>query len=493
MRLSNILLFALSTIFIISCGKDENPNTDDSSTTLEEERLETTMQITGGDSKVWRIASASLTNESGTFDISNNFNVVDDEFVFSSEGTLEWRQGNDINVNATSQQETLLDYYRSSLNSSFNFKQDSSTEFTALNGRISLTVVNENSINGTITYDGRMLGGEITITLTPKLAEDYVSAPQNGLNFTELFTFESSGINGHAPGMIGSNSENSIYIVTREYQGYNGYIFPERIIKYNLGNSEVLENNFDNQDFVSKQLHIINNRLIVIGGQYINDYPLDFSSVPNSMFHGLEITRFGMSILDDKAYIIGGSLEFDPVTQTFINGEKVYSWNLNTQSLEYVTDLPEERYGARATIINNKLYVFGGMKTFFPLQPDPSNTIFIYDITSGTIDTEFMSQSFEQTFVNSNQNLTYIAGHKRVEDINGELIGWDFSFATYNTETGVYQEIPHNLANPNNIYNVWSMCIYNNKMYVIYGDITQENDPDNGIIPSWSVMVADLD
>jgi len=481
LQLSKTFLMGfLTSLIILSCSSDDSGNNNnDPQNILEEERVETTQILSNTSNKTWKISQAVLTNENATIDISSNFNIVDDEFVFNTEGNLEWRQGNDINIEGTSNQETLLDYYRSPISSTFSFNQDSSSNLTAFDGRFSFTVVDESTINGVITFPVRSnVGGQIEVVMTEKQPGDYATPVTSGLNFTEVFTFQSDGINGHAPGMIGSYSDNSLFLVTREdgMADVNG-ILPERIIKFNIDNGITDENLFFNSDFVSKQLHIINNELVVIGGQYVNTYPLDFSSEPNSTQHGLAITRFGMSVSDDDAYIVGGDLDMNGDQN--VEAEKIYKWSLNNQSLEYVTDLPEDRFGARSTIVNDKLYVFGGTTTFAPSEQDGHDSIYIYDIINGGIDTEQMIHSAEYTYVDKYQNLIYVSGIYRLDNST-----WDLFFGVYNTTTNVYEDISHNL-NTSNLENLHGMSIFNNKMYLIY---RTGNEPEN----QWSIMSTDI-
>ena len=132
--------FTVLTLFIISCDKDETEVTEneqqeqeqieepeeevtDPTVVLAEERETVINSLTNGNQQTWKITEAILTNNSGTFNISNNFNVIDDELIFINEvfagsktdfnGTLEWRPGNFIETEATTIEETLVDYYES--------------------------------------------------------------------------------------------------------------------------------------------------------------------------------------------------------------------------------------------------------------------------------------------------------------------------------------------------------------------------------------------
>ncbi len=308
--------------------------------------------------------------------------------------------------------------------------------------------------------------------------------PNSGLNFTEAFTFESDGISGYAPGMIGSNSDNSLFIVTREDGLNNGTTSPERIIKYNFNSGTLEEKLYFNSDFVSKQLHIINNQLVVIGGQFVNTYNLDFSGATITTTHGLAITRFGMAVTENDTYIIGGDLDIN--NTGIIEAEKIYKWDIVNQSLSYITDLPEDRFGARATIVNDKLYAFGGT-TEFTLNV-PNNTIYIYDLNNGSTVIENMNSSAEYTYVDKFQNLIFVAGNSRLFDANDLFLGFETTLAVYDTENNTYTDISHNLDLSDINTTIQGLSVFNNKLYVIYGN----GENTGGQFGEWSVMEATI-
>jgi len=388
-RLNTLCVIICISLFTISCGSDDEAtmtdNTqmtdDDGMSALEVAREETVTTLTDGSDQTWRIGQAILTNENGSFDISDNFNIQDDEFIFTGDlanPRLIYRARNDINVDASSQEDALLDFYLSDEEYSFSFVEGSSTELISIDGMFTFNIGEDNTISGVLALPGRNQVGTIDLMLNIKQPGDYATPLSGTVLFSEAFSFESNQIASGAPGVIGSYSENSLYLVTREDGLENSdNIRPERIFKFNLDTGNQAENLFFQNDFVSKQLHIINNELIVIGGQFVNRYPLDFSTEPTSINHGLVITRHGMSVLDDNAYIIGGDLDLD---SSDVEAEKIYSFNLNSNSLSFEADMPEDRFGARATIVNNKMYVFGGTELQF--GPDALNSIYIVDLTT---------------------------------------------------------------------------------------------------------------
>ena len=491
----------LLNLTIISCSSNDggepiddgmNMTDDDGGTNLETAREETNTILTGNASKTWKIESALLRNDQGEFTITENFNVQDDEFVFSGDvgsGMLEWRPGNDINLGATDANGTLLDYYLAPESYSFSFTEESSDMLTSIDGQFAFTVVDDTTLTGTITFSGRSnaAGEELVLTLGEKTAEDYITPPENGLIFSEVFTFESDGVSCCAPGMIGSYSDNSLFVVTREDALNDGNENPERIIKFDLETNSVTENLFFNGDFVSKQLHIINNQLVVIGGQYVNTYNLDFAGNPTSTLHGLSLTRFGMSVQGDDAFIVGGDLNTDPNTGEYLDPEKIYKWNIPNQSLSFVADLPEGRYGARSAVVNDKLYVFGGVVQW--LVSEAQNTIYIYDTETGAIEEQQMTSVAEYTYVDKFQNLIYVGSRTDIDDPNGDFVSRDFFLGSFNTENNTYQEISTNLPTDDPFNAIHGLCVFNNKIYVLFGAFGEEN---GGELKTWRIFSADL-
>ena len=104
-KVLHLLALMTFTLFIIGCDNDETEvieteqqeqereetvepeeeTTEDPSVILAQERQAVLSSLTNNDQKVWKISEAVLTNDSGTFDISNNFNVTDDELIFTNE------------------------------------------------------------------------------------------------------------------------------------------------------------------------------------------------------------------------------------------------------------------------------------------------------------------------------------------------------------------------------------------------------------------------
>ena len=292
------------------------------------------------------------------------------------------------------------------------------------------------------------------------------------LDFSTAITFESLMYNFGSTGMIGSSTDNSLFISMRENSA-------ERILKINIDTNNTTEKIFDQSDFVTKRLHIDGNQLIVFGGQYVNTYNLDLSGGdPTSVTHGKTLTRFGMTELNGNAYLIGGGLNEDP--------EKIFSWNIETETLSDFSSLPQGLFSSGVTIVDDYLYVFGGTSLF----ADPSTvstTAYKISINDpSNVETFQINQAIDVAFAQRYQNLIYVAGQIITVDSDGVYNAINPTIGVYNTLENTYQVLNTNLTNTSGFDSIKQMCILNGKMYIIYGA------SDNGTLQQWEVLVSDL-
>ena len=487
----------------------EDPVVDDTSNAeevLATDRKTVIDVLTGIDQKVWKITEAILTNSSGTLDISTNFNITDDEFIFSTSkfetsktdfnGTLQWQQGNTVNTTGTTSEETLLDYYISPERYAFDFVGESSIDLESVEGYFSFKYIDQNTITGTISGEE---SATLAVTLAPKTNEDYIKIPNAALSFSKAFTYASNGVAGYAPGMIGSNSTNSVYIVTRE-SGMRGTadVRPERVTRFDFNNNTLTDQLFFETDFVSKQLHIIDNKLKVVGGQKINTYDLDLLSAPTTEPYGgqINLSRHGSAVKDDEIYIVGGSLASQGNQGGNDIGNEIYKWDDLNSSLNLIATMPEARSGARAEIIQNKLYIFGGTNEF--TGESANNTIYIYDIETGVISTELLPTGLHFTYTGKQENLIFIGGQRisYTDDADGDgnpdgyltKIDNEPYMGVYNTLNNKFTELATNLSSPE-LETIHSMAVINGKVYVLFG---QYQEVAEGEYQNWDVLVADL-
>lgn len=487
------LLIVFISILISSCGKDEmqpqgieeemmNQEEMTQEPTLEELREESINILASSDTKSWKIVKATLSLGDLQFDISNNFNVMDDVFVFEqigSAGIVEWKKGHDIKTDVTNINETLLDKYVSSVKSEFNFQDTSITTIQADFGSCTFEILDENTVNAIINNDD---GSIFKFTISEKTKLDYLSGPTTALKFSKAFDLYNENISCCAPGMIGSNSTNEIFLVSRVRVSDPNTITGELVQKFDL-NNDAQENQiiFNKSDFVSKQLHIINNQLISLGGLNVNTYDLNLDENPTSMEHGKRLTRFGISVLDDDIYIIGGDIDT-------LENNKVFLWDIESESLQDFATLPEPKSGARGTIVDGYLYIFGGSEEFY--GKNPTNKILKINISEpDQIEVFEMNKAIDFTFVQKQENLIYVAGQVILEfdEFNNPILN-ESTIGVFNTLDNTYRELETNLINEDDSDAIRQMIVLNNKMYILFGKIRYHSDNDN-----WNVLVSDLD
>lgn len=514
MKTKFLLPILCFTFFLFSCGDDDTPErtveetieemnptpeeeeTPDPAILLAEERQTTITTLTSGSSKVWRINSATLTNENGSYDIGNNFNLRDDEFIFSSgsatgktefEGTLEWREQNSIAVDAASAEETKLESYVSPKNYTYDFQMENGTTVLSEDRNLSFTLNENNELTGTISFSDT---ASMDVTLIEKLPTDYKQVPTTPLNFTEAFTFESNMVDSGAPGMVGSLSDESFFLATREDAFNTGNGGPERVLRFDLNTNLVTESLYFNPDFVTKQTNIINNKLYIAGGQRINMYDLKLEDDPISLtdystalgIQNLGLSRHGTAVADNTIYLIGGDLDN-------VFGDKIFTYNLETETMTEFATMPEPRTGARAEIVNGKLYIFGGTEEF--LSPPAKNTIYIYNLETRELTVETMPVPVLLTYTGKIENLIYVGGRNesRGTDENGEATFDREPFlGVYNTNTGIFTQLETNLESPD-LEIIASMAVFDGKLFVVYG---QSEEQEEGVLQPWSILSADI-
>jgi len=512
MRKSAFSVFSIVLLFAIySCNNDnDDPMVDpvtiededpieDPTVTLANSRAANITLLTKDAEKVWKISSAELTNSNGTFDISTNFNVNDDEFIFKKsplesgksstdfEGSLEWRKNSDIILSADSQEAALNELYVPSVKFNFDFDEESGSKITGNAGKFAFTI----NDNGTIAGDLELDNAILKISLTEKLASDYQSIPSTVLNFAPAFTFDSNSIENRSADMVGSRANNSIYISMSENDMRDeiSNIRPERILKYDLNASILNEKLFFDINWYSKQLIVNNNKILVVGGNGINSYDLDIESDPTTSpsydealgIPSFGVTRHGTAIYNNSLYIVGGHIQDQSLS------DRIYKFDIETQAMTEFAIMPEGRSGARAEIINDKLYIFGGTEKFY--TPPAENDIYIYDLNTAALTIETMPTGVDTTFASRLGNLIYVAGIVKTYDADKQITNADPYMAAYDTTTGAYTELETNLMSPS-LETIHSMAILENKIYIIYGEL--DANLAQGQLQTWQVLAADI-
>ncbi len=321
--------------------------------------------------------------------------------------------------------------------------------------------------------------------------EDSIISNQSrtGLSLNELFTFTSDGEHFLGLGMTISKNENAIYIAHRKMVTDTK---DERILKYNIGTDNFSEYSFDHSDRVNKELEVIGDAVYLVGGSVINRYRTTVDYDPKSVPHDRNLYRYGATSNYDNLYVIGGG---NSIVENENNGDSVEAnqilkYNTTLERFETEAIMPNRKFFADASIVNDKMYVFGGSQSMDHLGTDD---IYIYDMATGTFNTSYqLPTNVIHTFTSSIENLIFVGGSRWL-DVNGEDASFDDvdhfeSFlGVFDTSSNQFTEIdlPFNDANHKAIQQVGVNGDY---LYVVYGDT--ENQADG--LKHYSVQVANI-
>jgi len=300
------------------------------------------------------------------------------------------------------------------------------------------------------------------------------------LSFEETYAFEANLLGGPHIGMTNSTSENSLFISSRENEPPGGTT-EEEVFKLNLDTNQLIRKNTSPGGFITKQLKIINDQLVSIGGTELKIYDLNLQNEPSSIEYpnNFTLSKYGVASDDTNTYIIGG-YRVDTSTR---ENTKIHKLNINSGEIfEEIIDTPETMVGASGAVSNNKLYVFGG--AIFENFTEGTNKIYIYPLDNSQNYEELsMSVRADVTFVQKYGDIILIAGHK------GLYVGEKISFVgKFDTTTNIFEEIDTNLDSEAGTKAIHQMIVEGDTMYLLYGQ--------SGAAPSyqsdWSILSADL-
>ena len=300
------------------------------------------------------------------------------------------------------------------------------------------------------------------------------------LSFEETYAFEANLLGGPHIGMTNLTSENSLFISSRENEP-SGNTTEEEVFKLNLDTNQLIRKNTSPGGFITKQLKIINDQLVSIGGTELKIYDLNLQNDPSSIEYqnNFTLSKFGVASDDTNTYIIGGYRVDTPTREN----TKIHKLNINSgEVFEEIIDTPETMVGASGTVSNNKLYVFGG--AIFENLTEGTNKIYIYPLDNSQNYEELsMSVTADVTFVQKYGDIILIAGHK------GLYVGEKTSFVgKFDTTTNIFEEIDTNLDSEGGTKAIHQMIVKGDTMYLLFGQ--------SGAAPSyqsdWSILSADL-
>ena len=300
------------------------------------------------------------------------------------------------------------------------------------------------------------------------------------LSFEETYAFEANLLGGPHIGMTNLTSENSLFISSRENEP-SGNTTEEEVFKLNLDTNQLIRKNTSPGGFITKQLKIINDQLVSIGGTELKIYDLNLQNEPSSIEYqnNFTLSKYGVASDDTNTYIIGGYRVDTPTREN----TKIHKLNINSgEVFEEIIDTPETMVGASGTVSNNKLYVFGG--AIFENLTEGTNKIYIYPLDNSQNYEELsMSVTADVTFVQKYGDIILIAGHK------GLYVGEKTSFVgKFDTTTNIFEEIDTNLDSEGGTKAIHQMIVKGDTMYLLFGQ--------SGAAPSyqseWSILSADL-
>ncbi len=271
-----------------------------------------------------------------------------------------------------------------------------------------------------------------------------------------------------ATGFTGSKEYNSLYIVNRDVNSWPQYT--ERVIKYDLGSGEQYISNVVQVDYISKNVHLINGDLIVVGGTRVNVYPENLESPPTSVEHGLALSRFGSAIYEDELYVWGGDLHFE-------TSKHIRKWDFENNKFETIGLLPSPRMWAHGEIINDKLFVFGGQEEF--VGTPSSDIIYVYDFLTNETETYFLPEPMIRTFTAVHGDRIYVAGHVLNEDDEIKTM-----LGVFNTKTNMNSDFLFSENNDEVANQIVQMTIVDDRLYILMGPL----DDGAGVF----LQVADL-
>ena len=287
--------------------------------------------------------------------------------------------------------------------------------------------------------------------------DDFVTP--NLLEFEEVAVLDAWNIH-NAAGFLASEEMNSLFIASRE-PNPESQMLGERLLRYNVEDGTTEADFTDVTDFVTKEIHIIGDEIIVVGGQFINTYSIAFDTEPRTVEHGLFLSRFGSALYNGDIYIWGGDLND-------VDSDKLKRWDRGSNTFVDVATLPARKAGAHGEVIGDKLYIFGGQEHWI-LEP-PNDVVFVYDFVDDSFETLTLPVPVFRTFTEVYQDRIFIAG--QIADNDPSTQDLDIFFAVFDPNNNTFEEIETSLSD-RFFRTIHQMTIIGNDIYVLYGDATE--------------------
>ena len=343
------------------------------------------------------------------------------------------------------------------------------------------------------------------LTTDPILDPQEDSVLNSNLSFEDIYTFEDDLLGGPYMGMTYSPIDNNLFISCRENKP-SGTTTEEEVFKLNLDSYLLTRRNVSpGGGFITKQLTLINDTLVSIGGTEFKFYDTNFEYAGNKSYFNpncwssdpncFGLSKFGVATHNNDTYIIGGEKVIPTNLTTPVDRSNTKIRILRgdiTGNLfeELAIETPETMIRASGAISNNKLYVFGG--AIYDNISEGTNKIFIYPLDNSPNYEELsMTVSADITFVHKYGEIILIAGQK------GLFVGEKTSFiGIFDTNTNTFEEIETNLDSEGGTKGIHQMIVKDDKIIVLFGHKAAPSfmvDAGAGLPQSkWSILSANL-
>lgn len=265
----------------------------------------------------------------------------------------------------------------------------------------------------------------------------------------------------NAAGFLAAEDQGSLYIASRE-PNPETTLLGERLLRFDVKEETVTPDYLDIIDFVTKEIHIIEDDIIIVAGQHVNTYDLNFESEPTSVPHGLLLSRFGSTLYEGDIYIWGGDLND-------VDSDKLKRWNTENNSFETIATLPARKAGAHGEVVDDKLYIFGGQEHW--VEEPPNDLIIIYDFKNEAFETANLPFPVYRTFTDVYKEKIFIAG--QIIDNDPFTEDLDIFFALFDPDDNTIKELETSLSDVD-FRTIHQMAIYENDIYVLYGDVGED-------------------
>ncbi len=415
---------------------------------------------------IWKIEKAQLKNGRGSFDVSGNFNVLDDEFIFNKKPStsngriattdfMEWKRGDGINFKAASVQDAIQDFQLP--NEKFDYTlvvPDNKAQLIAGDGKFKFEIFNDNKLKGSIFLSEE--NAELEVVLSKQIIEEGRSKV-TFLEFEPFTTLKLSNVTGHAPDLTKSSKNNALYFSTRE-DSYNGR--PQRVIKIDVASKEqkeVLETGFN--DFVTKTSAVIQDRIYIFGAQVVWIYDLNLNLQQAFVPHGSKYTRFGMSPVKNDFYVYSIS-DVDKGPEAV---NDVFKFDLTSLKKEKFISTSEMKTNTRGAINFDLLYIFGGSDNWID-RGDLDGFLRRINLKTNEISKSPLPFPVTRTYSGKRNHEIIYMGLTENNEKNHQVVIYDTrsnSFNVVNTNLKTLEPSPFSQAA--------GICILDNYLYVLFG------------------------